>query len=80
MGGFAQILIIRAVARTPASHIGPTQYVQILWAVALGAVFFNETPDAIGYIGLAILVIAGRWTEYRARRGEPQPPIDGPDF
>jgi drug/metabolite transporter (DMT)-like permease len=95
MGGFAQILIIRAVARTPASHIGPTQYVQILWAVALGAVFFNETPDAIGYIGLAILVIAGiatvfsdgaqariagRWTEYRARRGEPQPPIDGPDL
>ena len=95
MGGFAQILIIRAVARTPASHIGPAQYVQILWAVALGALFFNETPDAIGYIGLAILVIAGvltvfsdgaqariagRWSEFRARRGEPQPPIEGPDL
>ena len=95
MGGFAQILIIRAVARTPASHIGPTQYVQILWAVVLGAIFFNETPDATGYFGLAILVvagvltvfsdgaqarIAGRWSEFRARRGEPQPPIEGPDL
>ena len=95
MGGFAQIIIIRAVARTPASHIGPTQYVQILWAVVLGAIFFNETPDAIGYIGLAILVaagiatvfsdgaqarIAGRWSEFRARRGEPQTRIEGPDL
>jgi drug/metabolite transporter (DMT)-like permease len=95
IGGFAQILIIRAVAMTPASHIGPTQYVQILWAVALGAIFFNETPDAIGYIGLAILVasgiatvfsdgaqarITGRWSEFRARRGEPQTPLEGPDL
>ena len=85
----------RAVAMTPASHIGPTQYVQILWAVALGAIFFSETPDAIGYLGLAILVAAGiatvfsdgaqarimgRWSEFRARRGEPQTPIEGPDL
>jgi len=95
IGGFAQIILIRAVARTPASHIGPTQYVQILWAVALGAIFFSETPDAIGYLGLVILVasgiatvfsdgaqarIMGRWSEFRARRGEPQPPIEGPDL
>jgi drug/metabolite transporter (DMT)-like permease len=95
MGGFAQILIIRAVALTPASHIGPTQYVQILWAVVFGAIFFNETPDAIGYLGLAILVAAGiatvfsdgaqarimgRWTEFRARRGEPATRIEGPDL
>ena len=65
------------------------------WAVALGAIFFNETPDAIGYLGLAILVasgiatvfsdgtqarIMGRWSEFRARRGEPQTPIEGPDL
>jgi drug/metabolite transporter (DMT)-like permease len=95
IGGCAQILIIRAVARTPASQIGPTQYIQILWAVALGAIFFNESPDAIGYLGLAILVasgiatifsdgaqarIMGRWSEFRARRGEPQTPIEGPDL
>ena len=96
IGGFAQILIIRAVARTPASHIGPTQYVQILWAVVLGAIFYRESPDAIGYLGLAILIvagiatvfsdgaqarIAGRWSEFRARRGEPETTrIEGPDL
>lgn len=96
MGGFAQLLIIRAVQRTPASHIGPTQYVQILWAVLLGALFYRESPDAIGYLGLAILVaagiatvfsdgaqarIAGRWSEFRARRGEPEVTrIEGPDL
>jgi drug/metabolite transporter (DMT)-like permease len=95
MGGFAQILIIRAIQRSPASHIAPTHYVQILWAVLLGAIFFNESPDAIGYFGLAVLVasgiatvfsdgaqarIMGRWSEYRARRGEPETKIEGPDL
>lgn len=95
MGGFAQILIIRGVKLSPASHIAPTHYVQILWAVVLGAIFFNESPDAIGYFGLAVLVTAGiatvfsdgaqariigRWTEYRARRGEPEPKVEGPDL
>jgi drug/metabolite transporter (DMT)-like permease len=95
LGGVAQIMIIRAARITPASHIGPTQYVQILWAVALGALFYHETPDAIGYVGLVVIVlagiatvfsdgaharIAGRWSEFRARRGEPQPPIDGPEL
>ncbi len=95
MGGFAQILIIRAVKLSPASHVAPTHYVQILWAVLLGATFFNESPDAIGYLGLVVIVAAGiatvfsdgtqariigRWTEFRARRGEPEPKVDGPDL
>lgn len=94
IGGLAQILIIRAVKLAPASHIGPTQYVQIVWAVVLGALFFNEVPDMLGYVGLAVLLsagiatafsdgaharIAGRWSEFRARRNEPQIPIDGPE-
>lgn len=95
MGGFAQILIIRAVQRSPASHIAPTHYVQILWAVLLGAIFFNESPDAIGYVGLVLIVVAGvatvfsdgtqarligRWSEFRARRGEPATKVEGPDL
>ncbi|HWA20057.1 MAG TPA: DMT family transporter [Devosia sp.] len=96
IGGAAQILVIRAMQRAPASHIGPTQYVQILWAVALGAIFFRETPDAIGYAGLVLLVIAGvgtifsdgaqarisgRWAEFRARRGEPEiNRVEGPEI
>jgi drug/metabolite transporter (DMT)-like permease len=94
--GFAQILLIRAMRRTPASHIGPTQYVQIVWAVALGAIFFHESQDVIGYAGLVLLVLAGiatifsdgaqarisgRWAEFRARRNEPEiNRVEGPEL
>lgn len=96
LSGFALILIVRAMQRAPASHVGPTQYVQILWAVVIGALFYSENQDAVGYGGLALLVvagiatifsdgaqarIAGRWAEFRARRGEPAiHPLEGPDL
>lgn len=96
IGGIAQILLIKAMQRTPASHIGPTLYVQILWAIVLGAIFFHEGQDAIGYAGLALLVVAGiavifsdgaqarisgRWAEFRARRDEPEiKRVEGPEI
>ena len=96
LGGGAQILVIRALRIAPANQVGPTQYVQILWAVIFGAVFYHEFPDQLGYFGLAVLVvagvatifsdgaearIAGRWSEFRARRGGPKfTEIDGPEI
>lgn len=96
IGGIAQLLIVRAMRRTPASHVGPTQYVQIVWAIALGALFYHENQDAIGYAGLALIILAGiatifsdgaqarivgRWIEFRARRNEPEVnPVEGPDI
>lgn len=96
IGGVAQILVIRAMRLSPASHIGPTLYVQIIWAVVLGALFYQESQDAVGFAGLAVLVLAGiatifsdgaqarisgRWTEFRARRGEPQVNrVEGPEI
>lgn len=86
-GGTAQLIIIAALKRAPASHVGPTQYVQIVWAVCFGALFYHEFPDRIGIFGLVIVVIggvatvfsdgartriAGRWSEFRARRGGPK--------
>lgn len=86
ISGGAQLLIIRGMQLAPASQIGPTQYVQIIWAVVLGALFYRESQDAIGYGGLLLIVVAGvatvfsdgaqarisgRWAEFRARRGEP---------
>jgi drug/metabolite transporter (DMT)-like permease len=59
VGGTGNILMIAATRRVPASEIAPAQYSQIFWAIVFGAVFFNEMPDAIGYVGLAIVVGAG---------------------
>jgi len=83
--GAGGLLLIRAMQKAPASQIGPTNYVQILWAVVLGALIYGESQDAIGYGGLVLIVIAGiatvfsdgtqariagRWAEFRARPGE----------
>ena len=87
LGGTAQLMIIAALNRAPASHIAPVQYVQILWAVTFGAIFYAEFPDFVGIVGLVVVVpagtatifadgararIAGRWSEFRARKGGPK--------
>jgi drug/metabolite transporter (DMT)-like permease len=87
VGGTAQLIVIAALKRAPANQIGPAQYIQILWAVLLGAVFYHEFPDRIAIFGLVIVVvagvmnifadgararIAGRFSEFRARRGGPK--------
>ncbi|WDQ98960.1 DMT family transporter [Devosia sp. J2-20] len=84
--GMGHLLIIAATRNAPASQVAPIQYVQIVWAIALGAIFYFEYPDLLAYIGLAVVVlsglvnvfidgartrIAGRFAEYRALRTGP---------
>ncbi|HEY0917829.1 DMT family transporter [Devosia sp.] len=59
LGGTGNILFIAATRRAPASIIAPAQYSQILWAIIFGAMFFNEFPDPIAYVGLVIVVAGG---------------------
>lgn len=82
--GMGHILLIAATRNAPVSQVAPVQYVQIIWAIALGAYFYAEHPDWIAYVGLAVVIlsglvnvfidgararIAGRFAEYRARPG-----------
>ncbi len=83
LGGLGYLLQIAAVTNAPASRVAPMQYSQIVWALILGALFFKEFPDALGLVGLGVIVasglanvladgararISGRWAAYRARR------------
>ncbi len=68
----ADIAILAALRRAPASTLAPFQYSQILWAMVAGALVFGETPDAFAVAGAAIIVAGGLvlWREgTRARRG-----------
>jgi len=96
LGGTAQLFIITALQRSPASRIAPLQYSQMVWAVFFGAVFYYEYPDHVGVMGLGVVVmaglatifadgartrIAGRWSEFRARREGPKfTEVEGPEI
>lgn len=88
LGGIGYLLQIGALVRAPASRVAPTQYSQLIWGLIFGALFFDEVPDAVGLVGLALVVvsgvanvfadgararIAGRWAEYRGRREIAEP-------
>jgi drug/metabolite transporter (DMT)-like permease len=97
LGGAGYLFQIAALVKAPANRVAPMQYSQIVWALIFGALFFKEVPDAVGLVGLSIVVasgiagifsdgararIAGRWAEFRGRRGEVARPGDvgpGPD-
>ncbi|MCS6759548.1 MAG: DMT family transporter [Candidatus Devosia euplotis] len=84
--GMGHLLLIAATRNAPASQVAPIQYVQIVWAIGLGAFFYAEYPDLLAYIGLGVVVIsglvnvlvngartriAGRFAEYRSLRAGP---------
>ncbi|MEP0519924.1 MAG: DMT family transporter [Hyphomicrobiales bacterium] len=58
LGTFGHVLMVWALARETASRLGPIEYTNLLWAVMLGAVLFDEWPDWRTLIG-ALLVILG---------------------
>jgi drug/metabolite transporter (DMT)-like permease len=57
--GIAYVLYVTSFATAPASRVAPMLYSQIIWALVLGAAFFNEIPDGLALIGLAVIVVAG---------------------
>ena len=59
LAGAANLLFIAAMRTSPASQIAPTQYSQILWALLFGAVFYQEFPVPIAYVGMAVVIVAG---------------------
>jgi len=71
----AQALFIVATIYAPADRLGAAQYSQILWALAIGALFFDEWPDALALLGIAIVVGAGLFIfarEQTLKRGKPE--------
>jgi drug/metabolite transporter (DMT)-like permease len=45
----------------PAAIVAPFHYVQMLWALFFGFVFFAETPDRFVGVGAALIIASGLW-------------------
>ncbi len=65
--GAAQLLLLAAFRRAGAATLGPLNYIQLMLAVAISAVWFNRPPDAVALGGIAMILAAGVYLA-RARR------------
>ena len=74
LGGAAQYLIIRALQRAPASVVSPIGYTELVGAVALGYVLFDDLPDAHTWLGATLIITSGLVVVYRERRRRRQSP------
>ena len=71
-GGLAaigQLLIMLAARKSPASLLAATQYIQMLWAIALGYLLFHEPISVPTWIGVIIILGSGMipWARERFR-------------
>jgi S-adenosylmethionine uptake transporter len=71
LAGTGHVLFMAAVRAAPANRVAPTQYTQIVWAVALGALFFGEVPDLLALAGMALVGVSGLFTFLREERKDP---------
>lgn len=56
---FGHLMLIRAFNRANAVVLSPYLYTQIAFAMLAGWVFFGHIPDALAWIGIAVIALSG---------------------
>src|SRR5690606_28118896 len=59
LGAFGHLLQIQAYRFAPASLLAPFVYVQIVAAGSLGWLIWGQFPDALSWLGIAIICGSG---------------------
>jgi drug/metabolite transporter (DMT)-like permease len=75
-GALGHWLLILAHKKAPASIVAPFFYAQLIWAVGLGALVFDELPDRWTLLGGGIVMSSGLYLLYRERRHRRLPSAD----
>lgn len=65
LGGLGQIAMTQAFRAAEASLLAPFEYSNMVWAIILGIVIFDEYPSQPVIIGGTIVVLAGLFIIYR---------------
>lgn len=71
LGATGHYCVARAMGYAPANVVSPFQYFQLLGSVAVGWVVFGDWPDAMTWLGAAVIVCAGLWIGWSQRRPAP---------
>jgi drug/metabolite transporter (DMT)-like permease len=69
----AQWLIFMGTVKAGAGTVAPMTYGQLLMAVTLGWIFFDDHPDPIALLGAAIIIGAGLFLWWEGRLGTAKP-------
>ncbi|WP_319532175.1 DMT family transporter [uncultured Cohaesibacter sp.] len=64
-GGLGQIAMTQAFRLTEASLLAPFDYVNMIWAVIIGMILFDEYPSMTVIVGGSIVTLAGLFVVYR---------------
>lgn len=75
MAVLGQSLLIYAYRNAPAQYIAPFQYSQMIWAVAIGIIFFAETPQLNVLLGALIIIISGVFIVWREIKSSATKPL-----
>lgn len=62
------IFVVMAYRRAPVAILAPFQYLEIVSAAALGLIIFGDFPDALTWLGIAIIVASGLFVFYREQK------------
>lgn len=68
LGGVAQILTTQAFRLTEASLLASFDYINMVWAVLMGILLFDEYPSNTVLLGGTIVILAGLFVVERERR------------
>ncbi|MGM0533862.1 MAG: DMT family transporter [Campylobacterota bacterium] len=64
----AHVSITKAFTFAPAGTLAPFQYLEIVGAVVLGWLFFDEIPDTLTALGAAVVVASGLYLAMHERK------------
>ncbi|WP_417423655.1 DMT family transporter [Hoeflea sp.] len=67
-GTAGMTMMTQAFRLAPAVVVAPLDYSAIIWATALGWLFWNEIPDALTFVGAAVIIASGVFIIWREHR------------
>jgi drug/metabolite transporter (DMT)-like permease len=67
LGGVGQIFMTQSYRYADASVIACFDYTSMIWALAIGLIFFSEAPRGVALVGAAIIALGGLLAIYTER-------------